>query len=313
MNLFIQKIVQCYRSFSFSLFRQLPEGWGEAFSLWRGAGGGFLCLFLTACGTGVNDPLDSPLVSVGDEQLTHGELQAYIPANLATEDSAAIADEFVNRWVRNKLFLRQAEQNLTPGEKDVSLLLDEYRTSLLVHQYQEKMLEQKYSPLITSREVEGYYHEMQENFKLQENILKGAFLKVPRSAPDLSKVRRWMRGFTTENIVEMEAYAFQNARLFDQFLDYYVPFQRINGNLPVPLKNEARFLQYNKFYETGDDENLYFIAITDYHTAGSIAPLDYVEERIKAILLNKKRGAFIKNLEKELYEEALQEKIINFY
>jgi hypothetical protein len=43
------------------------------------------------------------------------------------------------------------------------------------------------------------------------------------------------------------------------------------------------------------------------------APLEYVENRIKAILLNKKRVDFINNLESDLYEEGIKQKIIKFY
>jgi hypothetical protein len=72
-------------------------------------------------------------------------------------------------------------------------------------------------------------------------------------------------------------------------------------------------LRYNKYYETTDGKNRYFLVVTDFMTIGSVAPLNYVEDRIKAIILNKKRGEFLKGLEKELYDEALQKKIINFY
>ncbi len=273
----------------------------------------WLALMVVSCGIGTENPMDSPVVSVGEEHLTVGELKKFIPANVDQEDSSAMADGYVNRWVTNKLFLRRAELNLTPEEQDVTHLLEEYRTSLLVHLYQQKMLEQKYSPLITSVEIESYYNQMIDNFKLKENILKGVFIKVSESAPNLAKLKEWCRRFKPENVVDLETYSFQNARLYDEFLDNWVPFQRINANLPSPIKNEARFLQYNRFYETAADGFQYYLVVTEFCTIGDVAPMSYVEERIKAILLNKKRGEFIKNLEKELYDEALQEKIINFY
>jgi hypothetical protein len=44
-----------------------------------------------------------------------------------------------------------------------------------------------------------------------------------------------------------------------------------------------------------------------------VAPLEFVESKIKAILLNKKRLEFIKQLESDLYEEALKNKSITFF
>lgn len=253
------------------------------------------------------------VVRVGDEVLTSRDLKQVLPRDVDDEDSAALADDYINRWVRNKLFLRQAESNLTEEEKDISQLLDEYRTSLLVNIYQQKMLEQKYSPLLSDEEIEGYYNEMQDNFTLQENIIKGFLLKVPLGAPNQGDVRRWCRSANSESLVELENYSLQNARMFDSFLDSWVPFQRVNAILPDPIRNEERFLRYNRYYETTDEDYRYFLLVTDNMSIGNTAPLSYVEDRIRAILLNKKRGEYIKSLEKELYDEALQKKIINFY
>jgi hypothetical protein len=272
-----------------------------------------LAVLVSACESIENKEDATPIVRVGEEVLTTNDLKKVLPEDLSVEDSAALADDYVNRWVRNKLFLRQAESNLTDEEKDVSRLLDEYRTSLLVNIYQQKMLEQKYSPLLSNEEIEKYYNEMRDNFTLQENIIRGLILKLPLDAPDISEVRRWCRSVDPENLVQLEQYCAQHAKLYHVFLDKWIPFQRINANLPDPVQNEERFLQYNRYYEKTDDKYRYFFVVTDYMTIGNTAPLSYVEERIRAILLNKKRAEFINNLEKELYNEALQKKIINFY
>ncbi|PWD98592.1 hypothetical protein DDZ16_15200 [Marinilabilia rubra] len=270
-------------------------------------------MFLYTCKHAEDDGGSREIVRVGNELLTSSDLNQVLPRDVNDEDSAALADDYINRWVRNKLFLRQAEFNLTEEEKDISQLLDEYRTSLLVNIYQQKMLEQKYSPLLSDKEIEEYYNQMQDNFTLQENIVKGFLLKVPMGAPNQGDVRRWCRSANSESLVKLENYSLQNARMFDSFLDTWVPFQRVNAILPEPIKNEERFLMYNRYYETTDEQFRYFLLVTDYMTIGNTAPLSYVEDRIRAILLNKKRGEYIKSLEKELYDEALQKKIINFY
>ncbi|MGQ1890345.1 hypothetical protein ACT29H_07860 [Thermophagus sp. OGC60D27] len=254
-----------------------------------------------------------PVVKVGEEVLTTDDLRQVLPRDVSDEDSAALADDYVNRWVTSKLFLRQAEANLSDEEKDVSQLLDEYRTSLLVNIYQQKMLKQKYSPLLSNEEIEKYYSEMQDNFKLQENIVRGMILKVPHDAPDLKEVRRWCRAIDSENMVKLENYGMQYAKMYHAFWDEWTPFQRINAILPNPVRNEERFLLYNRYFERTDENYRYLLVINDYMTIGNTAPLSYVEDRIRAILLNKKRAEFIKGLEHELYEDALQKKILNFY
>jgi len=240
---------------------------------------------LLGCNDTVDNPLDKPVVEVGDKSLTRKELYDLIPDNIPKD----------------------------PEEKDVTKLLEEYRRSLLVHQYQQKMLLQKYSPLITSSEIKEYYNKMIDNFILNENIVKSIFIIVPRTAPNLRDLRKWYRSDAPEHLVEMESYCYQNAKKYDISLEKWKPFSEINLMLPRQISRPDRFLRYNHYYETSDSLNYYYINIKDFSLAGETAPIEYVEDRIKAILLNKKRLDFINKLESDLYDEGLKQKIIKFY
>jgi len=272
-----------------------------------------LILLLAGCSPTEEDPLLAPIVTVDGVSLTLGELRRSIPDNLAPQDSMAMADDYIGRWVRNKLMLRQAEINLSAEEKDVEKLLEDYRTSLLVHLYQQKILEQKHSPLVTSREIEEYYTQMKDNFNLQESIVQGVFIKVPKNAPNQDQLKKWYRSTEPEDLVNLEAYSFQYARNYEQFIEHWVAFGRINSYLPEPIMNEERFLRWSKNYETNDEEFNYYLAIHDFELPGSTSPISYVEDRVKAILLNKKRIEFIQQLGQDLYEDALREKVVSFH
>ena len=270
-------------------------------------------LFFTSCNSTDSDPLDAPVVKVGNKVLTKHDLYDIIPDQISKNDSIIFAQDFMSRWIRSELMLRKAELNLTPEEKDVSKLLEEYRRSLLVNQYQQKMLQQKYSPMITEREIKEYYKKMIDNFILNEHIVKGVFIILPRSAPNIKDIRKWYKSDAEEDIVNMEAYCFQNAKKYDVFLEKWRPFSAINAQLSRSIPNPETFLKYNHFYESSDSAYHYFFSIREYKLAHDTAPPEYVENRIKAILLNKKRLDFIDNLERDLYEEGLKQKIIKFY
>ncbi len=267
----------------------------------------------SGCKRSEEDPLNNPVAEVGDKVLTKKELYDVIPDNIPKDDSTIFAQDFLNRWIRSELMLRKAELNLTPEEKNVTKLLEEYRRSLLVHQYQQKMLLQKHSPMITSAEIKEYYDKMTDNFVLNENIVKSVFIIVPKTAPNLNDLRKWYRSDDAKYMVKLEAYCFQNAKKNNIFLETWQPFNEINLMLPRPVSRVDRFLKYNHNYETSDSLNYYFLSIKDYKLTKETAPLEYVEDRIKAILLNKKRLDFINKLESDLYEEGLKQKIIKFY
>jgi len=81
----------------------------------------------------------------------------------------------------------------------------------------------------------------------------------------------------------------------------------------VCLLFSPTFLRRNDFYHTSDSLYNYYFAKYDYRLSGEASPLSYVKDRIEAILLNKKRIEFISKLGEDLYEEAIQNKIVHFH
>ena len=269
------------------------------------------CLF--SCKDVSNEDVSQPLARVDNRFLTVDELEKAIPNNLGKNDSVAFTQNYINRWVKSQLLLRKAELNLTPEEKDVEQILNDYRASLLIHKYQQKLLLQKYTPLITQQEIEAYYNKMSDNFKLNSPIIQGMFIKVPLNTPNFDKLRKWYRSENPEDYISLEEYCFQYAQKFDVFLDRWVNMSEISDLLPKPFPKHPMFLDYNKFYETKDSTSHYLVSISAFRKAEESAPVSYVEDKIKAILLNKKRIEFIQNLEEELYNEGLKQKVIKFY
>ncbi|WP_439183700.1 hypothetical protein [Carboxylicivirga taeanensis] len=272
-----------------------------------------MVMWLTACTHSGDSISDEPLVRINETILTKGMVYQAIPDGLSKEDSVIFAQDYINRWIRSELMISKADLNLTPEEKNVDQLLEEYRRSLLIHQYQQKLLEQKYSPLITGSEIKEYYTEMVDNFKLSRPIIKGVFVIVPQSAPNINVLKELYRSDDSEDLIKLEAYCFQNAKKYEVFLDHWLVIDDINKWLPEPIDRPERFIKNNTYYHTTDSLYQYYLSIKEYKLSNEVAPVEFVESKIKAILLNKKRLEFIKQLETDLYDEALKNKSITFY
>ncbi|MBS2098010.1 hypothetical protein [Carboxylicivirga linearis] len=265
------------------------------------------------CQSKPDNEASRPLVSVGNRQLTIGMVSSAVPNHLSAEDSIVFVQDYINRWIRSELLLRKAELNLNPKEKNVEQLLEEYRRSLLIHKYQQKLLAQKFTPFITSSEIKKWYEDMEDNFRLEDVIIKGVFVTVPKTAPNINTLEKLYRSDDQEDLVKLETYCFQNAKKYEIFLDQWLPMEDINIALPEPIKRTDQFVKYNKFYKTSDSLNQYFLSIKEYKLPSELAPIEYVEEKIKAVLVNKKRLEFLKQLENDLYEEGLDKKSVKFY
>ena len=268
---------------------------------------------LFGCQSTPDNPNSKPLVAVGDKELTYEMLYSAVPNHLSAEDSVVFVQDYINRWIKSELLLRKAELNLSPKEKNVERLLEEYRRSLLIHHYQQKLLAQKFTPFITSSEINQCYNDMEDNFRLEDIIIKGVFVIVPKTAPNINTIENLYKSEEQEDLVKLETYCFQNARKYEIFLDHWLPMNEINSALPEPISRPEQFIRYNKSYQTSDSLNQYFLSVKEYKLASELAPIEYVEDKIKAILVNKKRIEFIKQLESDLYEEGLKDKAIKFY
>ena len=85
-------------------------------------------LSLSACGM-ASDPADPVVAEAYDQQLFRSDLRRMIPADAPEEDSAALAQRFVDTWAREIVLLHKAEENLTATQKNVDDQLRTYRGS----------------------------------------------------------------------------------------------------------------------------------------------------------------------------------------
>lgn len=273
----------------------------------------FLAAILTATGCKhSSSDMDTPIVTVGNKVLTRHELSNAIPPNTTPEDSVMIADDYVKRWINSELMLNKALLNLTKEEQNIDYLIEEYRRSLLVNLYQQKLLDQKYSPMITDGEIKQYYNTMKENFILKENIFKGVLAIIPKSTPRIGEFKQWLRFRNGDDIINAKAFMLQFGPQSVDFLDKWMTVSYVNSLLPGNIPSENDVLRYRRFYETEDSQNHYFVVVTESKFTDDYEPVEFASDKIKSILLNKKRFEFIKQLEEDIYNEGLEQKTIKF-
>lgn len=245
------------------------------------------------------------LARVYENNLYLSDIGHIFPENVSISDSVLILQNFVNKWVKQQLILQKAELNLTEEQKDVTQQIDEYRSSLLIYKYEQNLVAQKLDTVISMDEVKAYYDENPSNFSLDDHLLKCLFIKIPPDAPNLYRIRQIYRSEREQDVQELESYCFQYAVKYDYFDDDWVTFESIARELPREIRNPEHYLRYNRYIEQQDSLYRYMVNIREYQLAGSVAPLAFVEEKIKTIILNKRKVQFINDLENNIYMDAL--------
>lgn len=272
-----------------------------------------IALLASACKQGANNNTDVPLASVYDKYLYASDIKDIVPEGISDTDSLAIVKDYIDKWVRKQLILQKAEENLTEAEKNVEQQINDYRTSLLVFKYEQNILNQRLDTLILSEEIEAYHSENNSNFILNKPIVKALYIKIPKTAPDINKVRRWYRSDDEEHMTELESHCYHHAVKYDYFEDKWIEFDEILKNMPKVGMTSENILRYRKNLEVQDDDFYYFLRIYEYHLASTVAPLEYVEANIRNILLNKRKIQLINQLESDIYNNALNHGNFNIY
>jgi hypothetical protein len=270
-------------------------------------------LFLTTgCKYFAKKP-EQPVARVFDKYLFPSDLDLVVPEEASREDSMDIARIYVETWVKKQLMLYRAELALSSEQKDFERQIEDYRTSLLIYSYKQKLLEQKLDTAVSFRDIQEYYTSNQGNFILNEDIVKASFVKVPRSSPDISSVRRWSRSGTDEDLDNLEKYSIQYADKFDTFGNQWIEISTILDKIPFTSSQISSYLRYNKNIETSDSAFYYFVHFFDHLEEGEVSPLEIVREDIRSILLNKRKIEFYHDLENQVYSEGVNRNQFEIY
>ena len=269
---------------------------------------------MTGCGQEHNHKGKPPLVEVSGEFLYKEDLQAALPLNISKDDSVLFAEHYIRNWIEDALLFDKAEGNIPDNDK-ISKLVENYRRALIMQTYQEELVHHTLANDISEEEINAYYEKNKELFRLDNPLVKGLFIKVPLSSPDLGNVRVWYRKNNQDVIEKLEKYSLRNAVSYDYFYDRWTSVPDVAAKIPLKvLDTDANYLDKNRNVEVKDTAFCYFLHIEDFLGKDKQKPLDFSIEEIKEILINLKRVEFINKVKEDLYQRASdRNKIIYYY
>ncbi len=267
-----------------------------------------LSIIMLSCSTKDSDNL---IASVNEKVLLRSELLSEMPSQL--EDSTYFVEKFINDWIRRQLLLSHAEINLSVDLDKYEKQVEDYRASLLIFAYQQELINQNLDSSISFSDINDYYDSYISEFDLSNNIFKGRFIIIDKLAPDINFVNSNYKSDNEVIIKELENYCLKYAKEYYIETDKWNYFSSINNKLPRLIDDEVTFLINTDGVFFEDANYRYYVYIDEYRVKGDTSPLALELDKIKDVLLNKKKVNYLKELEEDLYEIALSKKKINIY
>jgi len=250
---------------------------------------------------------------VHDKHLYYTDLEGIIPDGTSYEDSITLTNSFIDNWIRQKLVIHKAEQNLSKNQKIVDKQLESYRNSLIVFTYEKELIRQKLDTSVSNQEIKAYYDNNQKNFELKENIIKFEYLKLSTKSPKLNKVQNWFRYGTKEKKEKLKEYCYQYAINFSLEDTSWYFLDEISQEIPFDEYHKNRIINNRKFFEISDSSSVYLIKINDVRIKDSISPLAMQKSNIKSIIINKRKLKLIKDMQQNVYNSALKNNEFEIY
>ena len=263
-------------------------------------------LFISACTMISGRGDDVKLARVQNKTLYLSDLEGLLPPATSSSDSAVIIKRYVDNWVRQQIFLKEAEAQLNADQKEINRKVEDYKNSLVIFNYENYLIKNHLDTVITPELMAEYYEKHQDEFKLREHIVKVNFIKLPLDAPDVNLVRRLIRSEEEEDIQALEEYCLNNAASYFLEPESWFLFSDILRDLPVNPQNQENFLRNTRFLERNDEFYRYFLYIRDYRLEGSASPLAFQSDNIRTIILNHRKQNFINEFRQDLFKKALQ-------
>lgn len=251
------------------------------------------------------DATEEPLARVNNHYLYPSEVFKQYPENLSEEDSIFWIKNIVNAWIRKELLINQAEKNLTDEQKDFSKQITDYRNSLLVYEYENRLIDKELDTVISKEEIIHYYNENPNNFKLKRNIVKAIYFSInilpERNLKEATKI------FKQKSLdIQQLEYFCSAYHLPVCHLDtsVWVYFDEIQQMVPIKTYNEEAFLRYNRSVDFRDGNQWYFVYFYDFLLKEESVPLELEENNIRNIIINRRKTELIRNIRKQIYDDA---------
>ena len=263
----------------------------------------FTALLLTSC-SNISDNNSNDLIARAGENFLY---QNQLPPFSSEEDSILRYLNYIETWAKEKILYDLSLTNLSQSKKnDLDLLVEKYKVDLYINSYKDLIVNSRIDSIVTDQEIESFYNMNIDNFKLNENLLKYRYLKVPSDNINISRIRRYIQRLNQSDRDFLDSLNFQFADLKINDTMWFTEREVISSIEFLNQKNKSNYMRINRLYEFENNQYTNYFIVKDLLKSGNIPPLSYLYDRIKSNIINQRKLNLIQNINKEILNDALK-------
>ena len=272
-----------------------------------------LAMFFSTCQGKKTEDKGEVVVSVYGKKLYKTDLENIVYEGISYHDSVVRAKVYIDKWVRNQLLIRQAENNLTPEQLDFSKRLEEYRNSLVINKYETELIDQNLDIEVTEDQIYEYYNKNGAEFRMNRDIVQIASVSLPNDSKKKWVFTKLFRDYDSLMVDSLTSLSNQYAISYDFNIKEWRNFDEVIDTYDLKVKDNKSFLNEKKFFVVNDDETYTLVKICDYRLVGDESPCEMEIDRIKYIILSNRKKELLENLYNDLQTKAIQDKAFDVF
>ena len=269
-----------------------------------------ITILLSSCNELTSIKNDKLVSRVGENYLYESE----IPDFSLYEDSLIRKKVFIDSWAREKILFDLSLVNLDQKSIiNLDELIERYKRDLYINSYKDILINSMVDSIISDSEIDEYYDENLNKFKLNEDLIKFRFVKIPLDNINLNKIRNGLIRYSSFDIELIDSLSFQlasynlNDSLWITKRDFFNQVDFVN------YENQKKYVKKGQLISKRDSMYVNLLFIDDILQANSVAPRSYLTDRIKSTIYNNRKILLIKELNKEIINDAIKSKKYELY
>lgn len=269
-----------------------------------------ITILLSSCNELTSIKNDKLVSRVGENYLYESE----IPDFSLYEDSLIRKKVFIDSWAREKIFFDLSLVNLDQKSIiNLDELIERYKRDLYINSYKDILVNSMVDSIISDSEIDEYYDKNLNKFKLNEDLIKFRFVKIPLDNINLNKIRNGLIRYNSFDMELIDSLSFQlasynlNDSLWITKRDFFNQVDFVN------YENQKKYVKKGQLISKRDSMYVNLLFIDDILQANSVAPRSYLTDRIKSTIYNNRKILLIKELNKEIINDAIKSKKYELY
>ena len=251
-----------------------------------------------------------PVVRVGEKYLYQSDIQIAVP-NQIFKDSLLYAESFIDNWVSRQVFIQKAHSMLSKKDREaIEAKVLAYKEDLMVHAYKIKALETLFSDTIVSQEdIKNTYQQNERMVRLSGALVRVIYVFLDKDSNLKNRMRKILMDIRDpETLRDLKNISHTHSKKFNLFQDKWFTFYNLKRDLPFLDSKKLQKLNMEKVYLFSYKESIVYCYFLEIIPKGEVAPMAYVKDKLKTIIINRRKLDFIKQLKRKLYKEIIKGK-----